>query len=819
MYQKLVSVTDSINRRLSHIDSIKEQQKAMEPIRQVVKQKFQDVDFYPKVSIVIPVYNGGNYMRDAIDSALAQTYPNIEVIVVNDGSRDRGETEQIAKSYGDLIQYYAKENGGVATALNYGIEKMTGEYFSWLSHDDMYRPEKVEHELAQLIDEKDKTIVVAEGYQVVDAAGKYLYTVDIRTQYDKKRLQSSLFCLLHGGINGCGMLIHKSQFARVGCFDPKLPTTQDFDLWFRMFRGQRILFLSSSNVLSRSHPEQGSKALLSTHVKECDALWIRIMSELSNEERIEISGSNYLFYKEILEFLRSATGYQGAIRYANQRMLLEARSEYEKTGNPQLLSVLAENCGLPKNTIKNTVLPCWRKKTDRPRVFFQLGDRSDVGGLNRIVVQTANVLAQKYDVFLGSWGENSTSGYETTDQVTEVNFEWPQDKEKYASLLALMRVDVYVFSYCCLPDWLPLIKNVKEAGIKTIAWSHEDYFLPVWRPSLLPSLPAREKYLPEADAVIWLNKSSLALYRERFPNGVYLPNQTTQSKTATSFLHPRGKNLVAVGRFDDECKGLGDLLRCFALVRREHPDAQLYVVGRYDLQLSAGDGVTCEVFIHEAGLDSAVNFVGWTEEIEDYYRLGVLHIMPSYYEGFGLVVLEAAENGTPTIAYDSSGMEDIITDGVDGCLVPRGDWKAMAVRISEFLSHPEEIRAMDEKLPVLLERYAPENIARRWEELLYILMSADEKEREAFFARQDEVGKIHVKRAIQEYENTMMRLCEREVISTDEGLWHSECLRMQSSLSWRITRPLRLVKKVISAWKEGGLRLVWRKTKHKIFHQ
>ena len=84
--------------------------------------------FNPKVSIVIPVFNGSNYLKEAIDSALAQTYKNIEIIVVNDGSDDKGETEKIAKSYGSKIKYFKKENGGVATALNFGIKKMTGKY-------------------------------------------------------------------------------------------------------------------------------------------------------------------------------------------------------------------------------------------------------------------------------------------------------------------------------------------------------------------------------------------------------------------------------------------------------------------------------------------------------------------------------------------------------------------------------------------------------------------------------------------------------------------------------------------------------------------
>ena len=112
--------------------------------------------FNPKVSIVIPVYNGSDYLKEAIESALAQTYKNIEIIVVNDGSNDNGNTQRIALSYGNEIRYYYKENGGTATALNFGIEKMQGEYFSWLSHDDVYYPEKISTQIEYLNKQTNK---------------------------------------------------------------------------------------------------------------------------------------------------------------------------------------------------------------------------------------------------------------------------------------------------------------------------------------------------------------------------------------------------------------------------------------------------------------------------------------------------------------------------------------------------------------------------------------------------------------------------------------------------------------------------------------
>ena len=86
--------------------------------------------YEPLVSIVIPAYNASNYLAEAIDSALAQTYPNVEIIVVNDGSRDDGATRAVALSYGDQIRYFEKPNGGSSSALNTGIANMKGEWFS-----------------------------------------------------------------------------------------------------------------------------------------------------------------------------------------------------------------------------------------------------------------------------------------------------------------------------------------------------------------------------------------------------------------------------------------------------------------------------------------------------------------------------------------------------------------------------------------------------------------------------------------------------------------------------------------------------------------
>ena len=132
----------------------------------------------PKVSIIIPVYNGSLYLEEAIETAINQTYDNIEIIVVNDGSNDNNKTRLIAEKYKNKIKYFEKENGGVSTALNLGIKKMTGSYFSWLSHDDKYKPDKIEKQIKYLFDNNllNSNVILYCDFEAIDKKSKYLWT-------------------------------------------------------------------------------------------------------------------------------------------------------------------------------------------------------------------------------------------------------------------------------------------------------------------------------------------------------------------------------------------------------------------------------------------------------------------------------------------------------------------------------------------------------------------------------------------------------------------------------------------------------------------
>jgi glycosyltransferase involved in cell wall biosynthesis len=239
------------------------------------------MDFNPKITIIIPVYNGARYLREAIDSALAQTYKNIEVIIVNDGSTDGGRTEEIAKSYGDKLRYYHKDNGGVASALNFGIREMRGDYFSWLSHDDVYYPNKIETQLNYLKN-GDKNVILYSDYDIIDSESSYIRTDHI-SHIEPHDFRKAI--IIGHPIHGCTALVPKACFEKTGFFRENLKVVQDYDLWFRMAINCKFKHIPDVLIKWRIHPEQGTHTMETIRINECNDYYINCLDELGDTEK------------------------------------------------------------------------------------------------------------------------------------------------------------------------------------------------------------------------------------------------------------------------------------------------------------------------------------------------------------------------------------------------------------------------------------------------------------------------------------------------------------------------------------------------------
>lgn len=254
-------------------------------------------DRFPLVSIIIPVYNGANYMCRAIDSALRQTYKNIEIIVVNDGSTDGGETERIARSYGERIRYISKDNGGASTALNTGIKAMRGEYFSWLSHDDEYGPRKIELQIGQVSRYPHEMPIALCGDRQINERSELLRNLSCQKLFPDGELINwkdvLLNLLIRGCFNGCALLIPKKVFEKCGLFNEDLQYSQDYLMWLKIFlAGYPLVYSNEVQVYSRVHDKQGSNTRKDQFYKDSKTISDLLLPEFAS---ISTKNDNFVY--------------------------------------------------------------------------------------------------------------------------------------------------------------------------------------------------------------------------------------------------------------------------------------------------------------------------------------------------------------------------------------------------------------------------------------------------------------------------------------------------------------------------------------------
>jgi glycosyltransferase involved in cell wall biosynthesis len=212
----------------------------------------------PLVSVVIPFYNCP-YIDQAIDSVLNQTYPNIEIILVNDGS-----TQFLDKlePYMEKIRYIEKENGGTATALNAGIKSSFGEYFAWLSADDIFKHDKISKQINLLL--SNNGYFCNTSYAHINTENQITSILQGFNFPEKINLVNTLIkgCI----INGSTVMTKMNVFTSIGNFDETLRYTHDYDLWLRMLPNYEFYYIHEDLLLYRIHDEMGTKQ----HVKQIE---------------------------------------------------------------------------------------------------------------------------------------------------------------------------------------------------------------------------------------------------------------------------------------------------------------------------------------------------------------------------------------------------------------------------------------------------------------------------------------------------------------------------------------------------------------------
>ena len=226
----------------------------------------------PLVSVVIPAFNGERLIGRTIESALAQTYSNVEIIVVDDGSTDA--TQEVVRRFGDRVRYLRQPNQGGAAARNQGISAARGDWVAFLDQDDLWLPEKLERQAAVFLEEPS-TVVCFTRWSHIDDQGKPMThgsTAERDRLLDSVSRQAKPLgrgavllpekpftealvkrCL----VNSCsGVIARKSVLMEVGGFDAGLRGPDDWDLWMRLAVRYSFAYIPEALYQYRHHARQ-----------------------------------------------------------------------------------------------------------------------------------------------------------------------------------------------------------------------------------------------------------------------------------------------------------------------------------------------------------------------------------------------------------------------------------------------------------------------------------------------------------------------------------------------------------------------------------
>jgi glycosyltransferase involved in cell wall biosynthesis len=249
------------------------------------------------ISVVIPTYNRSDYLIEALNSVINQTYKNIEIIIVDDGSKDN--TKEVVNNYIELhktrnIRYYYKENGGVATARNFGIHQSNGILIAFLDSDDLLKKEKLSKQV-KLFD-NPKVGLVHSHYSIMKEFGEIITNKTIKQNklngymYNKMRISNL--------VGTSTVIVKKECINTVGLFEGEYSPAEDYDLWLRISKEYEFGYLEESLAYYREFSSDNISRNLTKMengvIKILDKHWNNI--KLSNQEKEEMKISYSRFY-------------------------------------------------------------------------------------------------------------------------------------------------------------------------------------------------------------------------------------------------------------------------------------------------------------------------------------------------------------------------------------------------------------------------------------------------------------------------------------------------------------------------------------------
>ena len=231
------------------------------------------------VSVIIPVYNSEKYLEKCLDSVISQTYPNIEIIVVDDGSID--SSPDILKKYSNEVKIFSQKNNGLASALNLGISKMRGNWFKWFSPDDVMYPYAIETLIDEAKKYSDDTIIYS-NWNIIDDVGNTLREFCESDYNELSKFDYNIRLLDGQQININTTLIPSSLFDKCSIREHDDPVAIDYDFFLSsaLLHGTKFYLISKPLIQYRIHSDQLSHKNISKTLAYISKIKNEILTQL-----------------------------------------------------------------------------------------------------------------------------------------------------------------------------------------------------------------------------------------------------------------------------------------------------------------------------------------------------------------------------------------------------------------------------------------------------------------------------------------------------------------------------------------------------------
>lgn len=637
------------------------------------------------VSVIIPVYNGGSYVTEAVECALGQSYKNLEVIVVDDGSADNTSDVLMPYASDKRLQYYSQDNRGPACARNKGITHARGEYIAFLDSDDLWDNDKLKKSIGFMEGGNFDWICTAmlkirsDGEKIIKRITPDSWVINSRNG-QLNQLKNGLYFFSAVPIHTPTIVVKTSNFKKAGLFDESFLVGEDTDLWLRFEEsGLRGGYLDEALTIYRHNPKSITRG------RTVDGLAQHIKVARKHARILGLSKS--FVRKSYAEFLYDmANSYlSNGSRVKAARCLLFSiiyNPVYVKTTFNRLSAYLKKP-GKDKNKINimyydpssgfggsSRCLASWLKKLDREKygpvvVMHSRGPVSEA--IKNMGVKFVHIPLSSPLLNGSVFGGLLSYAFAAADFIV---FVLP-----VAALLVF-----YILKYririihlnAKVITVIPGIIAAKITGIACVCHLH-DTKEPVRRELLFAGW---------TDRLIALTEKAFDLYRKSFPyqklrlipNGIDIDEYTIPihgNAIRKEFRIDDSFKIIGIAGRLVNGKGFDDFIRSASILSRKRDDIVYVIVGD-----DPSYKKTYESFLkklaRDLGVSEKVIFTGWREDagrIMSEFSV-LVQASSTFPEGFGLTVAEAMALEIPVVVTDIAGPSEVSLDGVTGFTVP-----------------------------------------------------------------------------------------------------------------------------------------------------